>query len=139
MDDFETEALRLLAGRSPLSAAWLDEEGVRSWRPDLAAVESVVAFEIGDDIRTLWSHPLATEHPALMEGNFVHGPASLLVGAPTMRFGEIHIAPERQIPLINLRYPDGGLLIVANADEQTDLWVAGSTIGKSSATLSRFR
>lgn len=107
------------------AVGWFGNEQPELWRPELALVEDVVGFSIGDDLRVLWEHPLSNAQAHLMPGmRFAQGPAGLFVGRPLQRFGQFPIPVARQIPVLCL-YPDDSLVIVADAEDQASLWVGG--------------
>ena len=102
-------------------------ERLFSWEPDRAALEEIVGFEIDPWLWEFWDHPLAKHHGGLLpQLTFVHGPAGLLLYPPYLCFGYTHVPVERQIPVLNVAYPDVFVEIVAFAEDQSSLWVAAA-------------
>lgn len=124
MDRYREAALEALAGTEEEPSTWFHDG--HPWRPDLAAVEAVVGFEIGEDARTLWSHPLSFSDQLLPTSIFIPGPIALFLGLAMLRFGHLHLDVSRQLPLVHMAPDFGDQVIVADADDQSSLWVAGA-------------
>lgn len=124
MDRYHDAARAALGAGAQEPRSWFGS--AQNWRPDVVGLEAVVGFEIGEEARMLWSHPLSIEEQFLPESVFVPGPIALILGSPLLRFGQVHIDVSRQLPLIHMAPDLSQQIVVADGMDQSVVWVAGA-------------